>query len=365
MVDQLKALHDAGRFDECYALIQKGIADSNTPPVEQRNLAVFIVERSIYFLFDEVIRLLDSYLASGPMDVVAYQAHAYASWVKGHNERAMRSCERAIILKQDEVFCYRVLAMMHLCEQRYFQAFSILGAGLLFASDKQPLMPWMILATNMLKGVQSVKVGFDGLQFHFGLTCFNAMAMESTVNHLTGRMNEPDELKMIREEIGSCRSIVECGSLVGNHTLFFAKALKPQRILVLDADERSLAQTKVNFGLNPDVKDIALDLRHRAIGSGGGEMTFFGKQVKITSIDEEAPDDVDFLKIDVDGMEMAALNGMRGLIARCRPKIMIEVSNEYLHDFNVFLGEVGYEVKRRLVRGGDGNYLIAPIAKIS
>jgi len=349
MTDQLRALHDAGRFDECYAMIQREIADPKTPSGELRNLAVFIVERSVFFLFDEVIRILDIYLASGPSDVAAYQAHAYASWVKGANERCVKSCERAIILKQDEVAGYQVLAMMHLCEQRYFQAFSILGAGLLFAKDKQPLMPWMILATNMLKGVQSVKVSFEGFQLHFGLTCFNAMAMESTLNHLTGHMNEPDELRMIREEIGS----------------FFAKALRPQRILVLDADERSINQTRLNFGLNPDVKDVVLDLRHRAIGAGGGELTFFGKQVKVTTIDAEAPEDVDFLKIDVDGMEMAALNGMRGLIVRCRPRIMIEVSNEYLNEFKAFLAETGYEVRRQLVRGGDGNYLIAPVGKAS
>lgn len=365
MTEELAALHDSRRFDACYALLDQALRDESRSLEARKDLAVFIVERSVFFRFDDAIRILDLYLQDERTDLVAFRAHAYASWVKGEGPKCIRSSGRAIVLKQDDAFCYRILGMHYLSEQRFLDAYAILGAGLLFASDKKPLMPWMILATNMLKGAPSVDVVFDGLHFTFGLTCFNGMAMESSMNHLSGRMNEPDELRMVREEIRACRSIVECGSLVGNHTLFFAKALKPERIVVLDADEKSLSATKRNFELNPDLGQVALDLRHCAISPQPGEITLFGKPVRTTTIDAEAPDDADFIKIDVDGMEMAALRGMRKLISRNRPLVLIEISNEFSQEFRSFLDETGYEVRRQIVRGGDGNYLIAPRSRIT
>ena len=38
--------------------------------------------------------------------------------------------------------------------------------------------------------------------------------------------------------------------------------------------------------------------------------------------------DFDFIKIDVEGMEIKVLNGMKALISRCRPTLFVEIDND-------------------------------------
>jgi len=68
---------------------------------------------------------------------------------------------------------------------------------------------------------------------------------------------------------------------------------------------------------------------------------------------------IDFIKIDVDGREIDALQGARALIARCRPQIMIEIARENERDFQNFLKESNYRVVGQIDRGLYKNYLIA------
>ena len=187
------------------------------------------------------------------------------------------------------------------------------------------------------------------------------MAVETSTAHLQSTLREAEELRLIRAEAAGCRRIVECGCLVGNHTLYFTKALRPEKIIVLDASPQSLAQTGHNFSFNPDVADVILDLRHRAISTETGMVELLGHTVKAVVLDEEIQEPVDFIKIDVDGMETAALEGLRLTIGQNRPKIMIEVSNEFTEQFRRFLYEINYEIRQQIVRGGDGNYLISPV----
>ena len=83
--------------------------------------------------------------------------------------------------------------------------------------------------------------------------------------------------------------------------------------------------------------------------------------MKAVVFDEEIQEPVDFIKIDADGMAMAALEGLRLTIAQYRPKIMIEVRNEFTKQCRRFLYEINYEIRQQIVRGGDGNYLISPV----
>ena len=69
---------------------------------------------------------------------------------------------------------------------------------------------------------------------------------------------------------------------------------------------------------------------------------------------------VDFLKIDVEGLEMSVLGGAAGLIARWRPRIFIEVANRNVAAFSTWLYATGYEVARIFTDKGHANYLLVP-----
>ena len=55
-----------------------------------------------------------------------------------------------------------------------------------------------------------------------------------------------------------------------------------------------------------------------------------------------ADEQVGFLKIDVEGAEMAVLRGLVQTIERCRPPMMIEVDDTNLEEFERFCSEHRY-----------------------
>ena len=60
-------------------------------------------------------------------------------------------------------------------------------------------------------------------------------------------------------------------------------------------------------------------------------MTEVGSQtysIRTTTLDSFQLDDVAVIKIDIEGMEVAALRGMTDTLTRCRPHIFIEAHTE-------------------------------------
>ena len=140
---------------------------------------------------------------------------------------------------------------------------------------------------------------------------------------------------------------VDCGASYGNHTVFYAKVLKAKRVTSFEPHPESyiglhktiLANnledtvTIYNHGLSARFEDIGLfATKPEYIGA----LQFLYKSELVESpIDsvtaESKPLDsvistyVDYLKIDVEGMEMEVLEGAKKLISKYRPIIFIEV----------------------------------------
>ena len=70
---------------------------------------------------------------------------------------------------------------------------------------------------------------------------------------------------------------------------------------------------------------------------------------------------VDFIKIDVEGMEMKALGGLSQTIARCRPRIFIELDRVNKEDFGKWVKFSHYEIRARFKRYRvNENFLLVP-----
>jgi FkbM family methyltransferase len=95
-----------------------------------------------------------------------------------------------------------------------------------------------------------------------------------------------------------------------------------------------------------------------------GEITDNGVMVKSLTIDSLNLPRVDLVKIDIQGADLRAMQGMRATIQRCRPRIVFEYEpafseslfGETLQDYMKFVDEIGY---RRVCDNRD-NYLIEP-----
>lgn len=149
---------------------------------------------------------------------------------------------------------------------------------------------------------------------------------------------------------------------MGNHTSYFARTLKPESITVFDADQRSLLVTKHTVEVNTSdlAKAPTMSFTHAAIGKTPGTVSFFGEETKMISLDAAITGPVDFMKVDVDGMELEALSGMERVMHELRPKIMIEVQLRLREPFLQMVKNSGYRVQSAIERKIDANFLIVP-----
>lgn len=168
-------------------------------------------------------------------------------------------------------------------------------------------------------------------------------------SHREGAFFEAEELALMRQHLPKGGTFLDIGANVGNHSLFaglFCAADKiipfepnplAYRLLVLnivmnDLQDRTVFDY-VGFGASDmDREGFAMTDRHKNLGAakmvpGEGEIATLRPD---DFLDDVAPD---FVKIDVEGMEMEVLRGLQKTIARVRPVLLVEVDRENIHDF--------------------------------
>src|SRR5207244_3241736 len=122
--------------------------------------------------------------------------------------------------------------------------------------------------------------------------------------------------------------IVEVGVLVGNHTAYFLKTFAPMHVTLIDADPanvnfiRRSAAFNLAAGPAPEVVIQCAYIGGRSVDA----VTFAGQRVPQRSLADLVSGSVDFLKIDVDGGEVALLAGAASVIEAHRPTVMIETT---------------------------------------
>ena len=359
---EINALYRAGDTIKSLASAVAAIKEKTIEPEHIRDIVLLIIQGNHYEYFQDAMKFIDENVSIFEKDIDIQKAYAFAAWVYNDFNRCEASSKKALSLNHEDPGVYSTLGMLYLTHTKYTEAFMALSAGMLFCKDKNGLVPWLKLATLLMKGIHEVHFTFDGLQFTFLLSCFNGQAMESSATHISGTLCEKEELLYIRHELSHCDVILECGSLVGNHTVFFLKALGPKKIIIFDADKESINQTRKNFELNAVGQSSATELilYCKAVGDKKGETLIYSKKFEVTTLDSEIHEKIDFIKIDVDGMELEVLRGAQSIIKTYKPKIMVEVKNTSEVEFYKVLDEIGYTVIRKFIRNTDSNYYITP-----
>ena len=185
---------------------------------------------------------------------------------------------------------------------------------------------------------------------------------------------EPSLLRFLRTRDTRGWTCIDIGANVGAISLLLAKLVGEQgRVYAVEPGPPNLARLRRNFELNP-----ALNARTTIIASGMGRtraelwwaeedgnpgnamLSQEGShRIPVDSLDnlvrEQDIDDIDFIKIDVEGMELDVMQGGRLTLQRIRPLLYFETLARYgdVHagkNFNLiesFLcGECGYELFR-------------------
>ena len=132
--------------------------------------------------------------------------------------------------------------------------------------------------------------------------------------------------------------VIEGGGAWGDTALYLAHGAGPQgRVRTFEFDPANLELMRANLALNPELADsVAVD--ERALWHTTGERLFsvpFGPathiadagEVEVTSvaIDDLGLERVDFIKLDIEGAELAALTGARETLRRDRPRLAVSI----------------------------------------
>ncbi len=152
-------------------------------------------------------------------------------------------------------------------------------------------------------------------------------------------------LAMVREMGMVTKDSVVCdvGANIGNHTVCFGKVMGAARVLAFEPQDHCHATLTTNIALN--------GLEGRAVAhncmigakTGAGQMARFnarnlggtafaaseGGEVAMFALDdviEKADlDRLDLIKMDVEGMQLAVLQGARGILQSRRPALWVEL----------------------------------------
>ena len=132
------------------------------------------------------------------------------------------------------------------------------------------------------------------------------------------------------------------GSFRGESSIWFADKVKYGKVYAFEPSQMSFDAMKANIERN-NLEDIIIPV-NAALGKGNGEIFFQAKDEKEgpgswcviengtypvdeISIDrfvaEKGIEHVDFLKLDVEGMELAALQGARQILQRDKPRLAV------------------------------------------
>jgi FkbM family methyltransferase len=183
-----------------------------------------------------------------------------------------------------------------------------------------------------------------------------------------------DLLALRRNHHGDGVVAIDCGANIGVHTIEWAMSMTGWgSVLSIEAQERIYYALAGNIAINNCFNAIAV---HGAVSSESGVLKipspnyfvpssfgslelrqrngneFIGQpidyentvNVRKLTLDEFNLPRVDLIKIDIEGMEMEALEGARGTINRCHPIMLIEKIKTDAGHLNQWLGAHGYEI---------------------
>ena len=166
-------------------------------------------------------------------------------------------------------------------------------------------------------------------------------------------------LTKAKPHLMGCRSALDVGANIGNHTVFFSKVLGIERIVSFEPQAHVFDILTRNIELN-DLPGVVAEQKALGEKTGKANMvlhrntSFHGTayreaddgDVDVYTIDDLVDEPVDFIKIDVEGMQMSVLRGAEQVLRAHRPKLWIELRrnhNEFAEADEFLRGlDVGY-----------------------
>lgn len=226
----------------------------------------------------------------------------------------------------------------------------------------------------VFQGIDVVACTIAGRPFRF------AVDMERDPiqrHHRTGQLYEGRELGLIKRVMPLGGTYVDIGANVGNHALYVAAFLSPMKVIPFEPNVAAYKLLLANVAMNGfggvfDLSWLGLGLsdkpgegfamERRTRNLGASRMLPGQGELRVVTGDEAlAGENPDFIKIDVESMELQVLNGLDATLKRCGPWMLIEVDKHNDKGFHDWLNRAEYVVDTEVKRYETStNYLVRP-----
>jgi FkbM family methyltransferase len=165
--------------------------------------------------------------------------------------------------------------------------------------------------------------------------------------------------------------VVDAGAALGDHTVAYVhKTGNPALVHAFECNARMLEclshncprvqiypyalADKAGFAyITPNLENVGAGY----VGETGTEM------VATITLDSVGLEKCDFIKWDIEGYETRAINGAKETILRCRPKMIVEISDSHqkragssMSELEALIGSLGYSIDVLIGNREDGQY---------
>lgn len=181
-----------------------------------------------------------------------------------------------------------------------------------------------------------------------------------------------EENPLIYESINDGDIVIDVGTNIGHVLMKMAKVNPSGRIFGFEPHPINFQKAVNNLSLN-SFKNV--EINNIAVSDELGELSFFNERsrnmggvslnksykgpgrISAITLDkflhENNIEEVDFIKIDVEGFEFKVIKGARMIIEKCHPKLFIEINDSFLKTNNDSAKSVisnlvshGYQIQR-------------------
>lgn len=180
-------------------------------------------------------------------------------------------------------------------------------------------------------------------------------------------------LEYLRPHLGGVT--VDMGANIGTHSIYYSQyshvhCFEPNAIAFECLEHNMKGQDATLYNMAIGSKDAAISMTTPEDGNYGAIYTIPGGDIPVSTIDELCLDACDFIKIDIEGDEIAALEGGINTIKKFKPVICVESNPTTLarkgytpNDLLLTLYSMGYITKQRVPQDITCDLLCMPASK--
>ena len=136
---------------------------------------------------------------------------------------------------------------------------------------------------------------------------------------------------------------IDVGGNLGNHSVFFEMFCPSTKVITFEPLEETwalLMKTRKMNNLSFEAHKVGLSDKEEEFETKIGQDNYV---IRTITLDSFELNDVSVIKIDIEGMEVNALKGMRNTLTRCHPHLFIEAhTDEDLNAQSAVLSPLGY-----------------------